>query len=77
MDKNVHFITYADHKYEKSRKRILNEAEKFGVFKTIKGYTPNDLTFEFSNKFRDVLCLPRGGGFWIWKYDIMSCCVIV
>jgi len=68
---NIHFITYANHRYEKSRQRIIDQAKNFGVFKTITGFTPNDLSNEFKNKFKDILCLPRGGGYWIWKYDII------
>lgn len=67
----IHFITYANHRYERSRQRIIEEAKNFGVFETTTGFTPNDLSDEFKNKFKNILCLSRGAGYWIWKYDII------
>lgn len=68
---NIHFITYGDSKFEKSKKRILNEAKEFGVFKTVKGYRPQDLSEDFIKKHKDIFKHSRGGGYWIWKLNII------
>lgn len=67
----IHFITYGDSKFEKSKKRLLNEAKEFGVFKTMKGYGPQDLSEDFIKKHRDIFKYSRGGGYWIWKLNII------
>ena len=69
---NIHFITYGDEKFKLARQRLIKEANEFGVFKSIKGYCPNSLTSEFKNKYNEILKMPRGGGYWIWKLDIIK-----
>ena len=69
---NIHFITYGDNNFVQSKKRILNEANEFGEFKTIKGYGPEDLSEDFKEKYKEVLNMPRGGGYWIWKLYIIN-----
>lgn len=68
----IHFITYGDNKYKKSLKRIENEARNTGWFDSIEIFNPYKLTNDFKIKFREVLNEKRGGGFWIWKYDIIT-----
>ena len=68
---NIHFITYGDSKFEKSKKRILNEAKEFGAFKTVKGYGPQDLSEDFIEKYKDIFKYSRGGGYWIWRPHII------
>jgi len=36
--KPIHFITYGDSKFQKSKNRLLKEAEEFNIFQTVKGY---------------------------------------
>jgi hypothetical protein len=67
LKKNIHFITYGDEKYERSKKRLLNEAKIFFDFKTYDAYGKNDLDSEFKEKYSDILKQNRGGGYWIWK----------
>ena len=69
---NIHFITYGDSNFEKSKKRILNEAKDFNEFKTIKGYGPEDLPEDFKEKYKDILSMSRGGGYWIWRPIIIE-----
>ena len=68
----IHFITYANSVFEKAKHRICNEAKNTGWFDTIKGYSPNDLSEEFRDKYDNILNNKRGAGYWIWKYDIIS-----
>jgi hypothetical protein len=68
----IHFITYGNHNYTNAKKRICEEARSVGWFDTITSYGPEDLDLEFQNKFKDILKLPRGGGYWIWKPYIIN-----
>ena len=66
-----HFITYGNEKFTESKRRICKEAEECGWFDSITIYEPKDLEKEFQNKYKDVLKLPRGGGYWIWRPYIL------
>jgi hypothetical protein len=68
----IHLITYGDNKYSESKKRIYNQAKSLGWFDAITLYSPEDLDEEFKEKFKDILELPRGGGYWIWKPYIIK-----
>lgn len=67
----IHFISYGDDNFIESKKRIKKEAENFGEFDTIKIYGPDKLTNEFKLKFKNILKEKKGGGYWIWKFDII------
>jgi len=67
MSLNIHFITYGDEKYKKSRERICKEAEDSKWFNNVKYFTNNDYDKDFYNKYKKILNLQRGGGYWIWK----------
>lgn len=62
-----HFITYGNSRFAKSRKRIVEEAKKFGTFDTINSYGPENLDMKFIEKFQDILKQPRMGGYELWK----------
>ena len=68
----IHLITYGDSKFEESKKRICKEAEDTCWFDTIVAYGPDDLSTDFKDKFSEILSLPRGGGYWIWKPFIIN-----
>jgi len=71
INSNVHFITYGDDKFAKAKNRITNEAKSFGEFSTITAYSPENLSMDFKVQFSDILTQKRGGGYWIWKIDII------
>ena len=68
----IHLITYGNKRFEKSKKRLINEAYNTKWFDTITSYGPEDLDNEFKSKFNDILKQPRGGGYWIWKSYIIK-----
>ena len=68
----IHFITYADEKFKYSKERIDKEAIHFGHFDTVTIYGPEDLDNNFKAQFREILKLPRGGGYWIWRPYILE-----
>lgn len=69
---NIHFITYGDTKYEVSKQRLINQAQQLNIFKTIQGFGRDNLTTEFKQKYNDILNKQRGGGYWLWKLDILQ-----
>jgi hypothetical protein len=68
--KGVRFISYGNDRYRKARKRIRYEAFRFG-FQDVSVYRPEDLPESFQRKFADILKVPRGGGYWVWKICII------
>jgi hypothetical protein len=71
MTQNVHLITYSNELYEKSKKRLLNEARNTNWFDSICGYSPKDLTDDFKITFGNILNYRQGAGFWSWKMHII------
>ena len=67
----IHFITYANDKFANAKKRLLEEAMEFGEFSTIKGYGPEDLPKNFSEKYKEILSMPHGSGYCIWRPIIL------
>jgi len=67
----IHFISYGDEKYNIAKQRIYNEAKNTGWFNSINCYGKEDLTNDFVKEFEKILSLNRGGGYWIWKFDII------
>ena len=67
----IHVISYGDEKYKIAKNRIFNEAKNTGWFDSFKCYGKEDLTSDFLKEFEKILSLNRGGGYWIWKFDII------
>jgi len=68
----IHLITYGDSLYDETKKRLYNQANDLGWFDIIKSYGPEDLEQDFREQFKNILELPRGGGYWIWKPYIIN-----
>ncbi|KAL7428992.1 hypothetical protein ACHAXM_001624, partial [Skeletonema potamos] len=71
-EQHVYFRTYGTDDYAWTKRRIVQEALDTGWFVSVKAIGPDDLTAEFKKKFENLLKLPRGGGYWIWKYDVIE-----
>ena len=71
MSKDIHFITYGDEKFKVAKSRLLQQAEEFEEFKTIKGYSPKDIPRAFYEKHKHILKRKRGGGYWLWRPIIL------
>jgi hypothetical protein len=69
---NFVFVSYGDKKFEKSKKRIYEEAENCKLFQKIKIYSEEDLTEKFKSDFSYLLQFIRGGGYWIWKFFVFQ-----
>jgi len=70
--RNIHFITYGNDKFEKAKTRIVKEAHVFGEFNSVKAFGPEHLPKDFTNNYEQILNMPRGGGYWIWRPIIIQ-----
>lgn len=69
----IHFITYGNSVFENSKQRLLTEAKEFGEFDFIRGFGPDDIKHErHSDEFNKILDMSRGGGYWLWRHDIIN-----
>ncbi len=66
------FITYGTNRYERSKFRLGKQVEALELFDSVTLYDNNKLSNEFKEKHREVLSKQHGGGFWIWKLDIIK-----
>ena len=71
-ESTVHFRTYGTKEYAWTMDRIVQEALETRWFASVKAMGPDDLTAGFKDKFEEILEQPRGGGYWIWKYDVIE-----
>lgn len=68
----VHFRTYGNARYEGSKRRIIKEAEGTGWFNSAAAWGTDDLGPNFVQRYKDILALERGGGYWIWKLYLIK-----
>ena len=68
----IHLITYSNHVYENSKHRLCEQAKNTEWFDTIKSYSPEDLDSDYTEHFKNILNMPRGAGYWIWKSYIIK-----
>jgi hypothetical protein len=68
----VYFLTYGDKNYNYSKIHLSYLAKVSGFYDEIITLGPRDLSTEFKKTFQDVLTYPRGGGYWVWKHEIIK-----
>lgn len=68
----IHCISYASNHFLKRKETFLKQSEKLKKFDFIKVFSENDLDEEFVEKYQNILKMPRGGGYWIWKSQIIK-----
>lgn len=65
-------LTFASSKYDKTLKRINNEAHNMKIFNDIFAWNEHDIDVDFFNKHSDFMKNSnRGFGYWIWKPQII------
>ena len=72
VDQAIHMVTYGDRKYQMSKQRLVQEADATRWFNTIRAFGPEDLSLTFKQRYHDILEQKRGGGYWLWKLDVMD-----
>ena len=68
----IFFRTYANSIFSKAKERIIKEANGTGWFTSVEGLGPEDLPPMFTEVYKDILSLDRGGGYWIWKMAVIE-----
>jgi len=68
----IQLVTYGNDAYKKQKLLFKEVAESTLLFNSVKIFTPDDLTNGFKAKFSDILQVPKGGGYWIWKPYIIK-----
>ena len=71
IEDKIHFISYGDKNYEKARQRIYNEAVNSSWFYSVTCYDRKSLSPNFFEEFKSIFSFQKGGGYWIWKFDII------
>jgi hypothetical protein len=66
------FTSYGDDGYRRAKDRIKQEAASCLWFDKIEIFSPETLSRSFRHQFSSILSQKRGGGFWIWKLDILQ-----
>ncbi len=68
----VIFVSYGNKRYRYSKKRIKQEALSCTWFDKIEIFSPKMLSLDFRHQFSSILSEKRGGGYWIWKLDVLE-----
>ena len=68
----IYFITYGDDKFKISKKHLIGLAKYSNLFDECISYGPQDLDKEFVKKYKNILEVKRGGGYWIWKHHLLG-----
>jgi hypothetical protein len=71
----IHLFTYAIHAWNMTLERFILGAEGYELYASIHSFLPEDLERidpEFANEFQEILSLPRGGGYWLWKFPLLE-----
>ena len=72
MKQKIYFLTYNSSKdFNFSNRHLINLIEHSNIFDGVFDYSRKDLSSEFVTKYKDILNMPRGGGYWLWKVDII------
>jgi len=69
------FITYGTSEYALHKKHLLNLAHKSNFFDECYSFGPKDISPEFYKKHKEIFQFKKGGGYWIWKFQIIKQCL--
>ena len=67
-----HFITYGTNRYSHSKFRLAKQVEALQFFDSVDVCDEKNISLGFKEKHKEVLNKAHGGGFWIWKLDIIK-----
>ncbi len=68
----IYFLTYGDKRFYLSKKHLISLANKSKYFDHCISLGPQNLDNNFKKKYQNIFKNSRGGGYWIWKYHIIS-----
>jgi hypothetical protein len=62
-----YFLVYHDETHTQYLQKLLNSVQTFGKEFQIIIYPKSEIDPVFMDKHKNILSLPRGGGYWLWK----------
>jgi len=68
----LYFLVYNDNTHNIYLEKLLNSVKAYGNGCKIIVYNKNNIDKEFYLKNKEILDLPRGGGYWLWKPYIIN-----
>ena len=73
MRQKKYFVTYNSNKnYDLSNRHLINLIKHSNLFDGVFNLNPGDLSTKFTSKYKEIFKYKRGGGYWIWKLEIIS-----
>lgn len=73
MTQKIYFITYGDTpEYDISKKHLISLIKYTDLFESAVSFNSNNLEQDFVNKYSKILSQKRGGGYWLWKINIIN-----
>ena len=70
-NQKLYFITYGSNDFRIAKKHLLKLTNNSKLFEKCVGFGEKDLSNSFKSKYKDILKFKRGGGYWIWKHEII------
>lgn len=67
-----YFVVYHDQTHTSDLQRLLDSVQRFGKEFEIIVFPKSEIDPEFAAKNKDILTLPRGGGYWLWKPYVLT-----
>jgi hypothetical protein len=71
----VHIFSYASREWNLTLERLVLEVQRSGLYESVQPFGPEDLEKvdpEFVVELQEILDLPRGGGYWLWKFPLIE-----
>ena len=68
----IHFITYGTNDFRVAKSHLVSLAKTSGFFDEVHNCSQKSLPREFKHKYKQILEHKRGGGYWIWKHEIIN-----
>ena len=68
----IYFITYGTKDFDIAAKHLIRLGEKSELFDKCIYFKPKDLSARFKGRYEEIFNLQRGGGYWIWKHEIIK-----
>jgi len=73
VSQKLYFITYGTSpEFDISKKHLVSLVKYSGLFEKTFSYDFNDIENDFIQKYEKILTNKRGGGYWLWKINIIK-----
>tara|TARA_B100001059_G_C17745815_1_gene534234 strand:- start:45 stop:734 length:690 start_codon:yes stop_codon:yes gene_type:complete len=72
MSSSYYFLVYNDNSHTEYLNNLLNSVRKMGKEFKIIIFNKTNIDTNFLNKYKSILNLKQGGGYWLWKPYIIN-----